>query len=151
MDIATSIIISVITAGVIAIVAGLATSFLYWERAKAELQKEYERRFNLRRWEAYRSYVKLVTLVSNDRKNFNPDELIGFASELILCGSDDVIQAHNALARLVRRNDPADAGRGEKALMDVLVAMRKDLGYSTNIHTDDLYSLLTIKDTMLGE
>jgi hypothetical protein len=59
MTVLDQIIVSVITA----LITALLAYFGFWRQAKVELRKEYESRFNEKKWEAYLSYINLVPML----------------------------------------------------------------------------------------
>jgi len=95
----TSILVSLVTA----LATGIITSFLYWRKAKAELQKEYQSRFNKQKWEVYSKFVRMMGRISSA---INTDKKPDYAeigpeyreaiSRLLLVASDEVVQAFNA-------------------------------------------------------
>lgn len=147
-EFALAVLVSVITA--------IVTSLLYWRRVEADLKKEYESRFNQKKWDVYTSYVQwygsaYANAGSDDAET--DEEFANIISLLLLVGSDDVITAHNRYINDFRiwkkKNDINRVGSKKDELnqiqlkqMDVLSAMRADLGFSTRISKNELFLTL---------
>jgi hypothetical protein len=119
------------------------------QQFQADLQKEFSSRFNERKWETYEHFAniirRLMENVSNKHLKQNQSkiiqELYGFTGNLWIIGGDNVIRAFNDW----RRSAPSeDADIGQKMqmlilLMQIVIEMRKDLGYeSSAILPEDL-------------
>ncbi len=72
-----TVLVSSVFSVVIALITAVVGSFLYVRQAKQDLQREYEQRFNERRWESYTRFGDLFTklLIDSKGKKVNADEL----------------------------------------------------------------------------
>lgn len=119
------------------------------QQFQADLQKEFSSRFNERKWETYEHFAdiirRLMESVGNPRlKQKQPkivQELYGFTGNLWIIGGDNVIRAFNDW-RKSAPNEDANAGQQMEMLillMQIVIEMRKDLGYeSSAILPEDL-------------
>ena len=108
----------------------------YWRKAKAELQREYKSRFNEKKWEVYQDFALYLARVAQDNYVIDPDDLLKASNELILVGSDEVIDAFNNFVS----NSRAE-GQNEiisRKMTAVLNEMRKDLGYKSKSDLEHL-------------
>ena len=56
-----------------------------------------------------------------------------FTSQLWIVGSDEVVQSYNRWLRRCRQNEePNDGGTGLVKMAEILIEMRRDLGYKTS-------------------
>ena len=105
-------------------------------RVRADLQRDYDKKFNESRWQAYADFSKLVLDVLQASKGGRQQadkidkKMQQFIERLWLSGSDDVIQAVLKWRRISNETDPQapDSARVLLALGEVVVAMRHDLG-----------------------
>lgn len=123
------------------------------QRLKADLEKEYQSRFNERKWELYVKFANIVRRQIESiklPKDKQPKELqnvikelYGFVGELWIIGNDNVVEAFN----IWRRTSLGDNNSTEHAeklkplvdLMQIVIEMRRDLGYeSSQIKPEDL-------------
>jgi hypothetical protein len=126
---------------------GIVTAFLssrfYANQTKADLKKEFESRFNEKKWSAYTGFAKLMgKVLKNVRaKKLNDttqaqvaSEMQDFISELWLVGSDDVIDAVIAWQQFAREHANKEAPSSEVIfkMAAILIEMRKDLGYTSS-------------------
>lgn len=127
----------IITGGIVALATAYATSRFYFHKAQADLQKEYESRFNQKKWDAYSQFSSTVRdmlkaqkagTLKRDTSKF-VSRLYDFIGQLWLVGSDDVIEA------VLEWRRTAHAGQNGKPspnlledLTGIIVAMRADLG-----------------------
>jgi hypothetical protein len=145
----TSIITAFLTAMVVAPITALITFWGYWRKAEAELQKEYESRFNEKKWEVYRIFANFLGVAVCGSKvgyrsplvdSFEAEMLI---SDLILVGSDKVIEAANQFwsCLQVSGDKPTSEIENEtrERMMALVSEMREDLGYRSKINITDLW------------
>lgn len=138
IDIIVPLIVSVIGA----FTASYFSYRYYKPRLRAGLQKEFESRFNERKWEAYTQFSDILyeILDTSGTKKFNNElpksirRLRKFLSQLWVVGSDDVMRAVSDW--FVYSNHLEDVkentAEGLVKLMNILIMMRKDPGYSTS-------------------
>lgn len=138
----------------ISILAAFATSYFayrfYGPKVRADLQKEFESRFNERKWEAYTKFSGIMYQIFEGSKTGRLDrqmpkyhrQLREFLSHLWLVGSDEVVEAFNEWLRYGRREgqeEDSTTGEGLVKLISIMIEMRKDLGYkSSQISPKDL-------------
>lgn len=143
-DAVTAALISSLIGILAAIVTAFVSSTFYFRQAKADLQKEYESRFNERKWETYTRFSGLVNSVFAAAKSGKLDkdmpkftrELLDIAGQLWIVGSDRVINAylewqeHN---RGVLKGELENRGlEGLLKLAKIVTEMRTDLGYQAD-------------------
>ena len=148
MDAAT-----IFTSLLISIAGAFATSYFayrfYSPKLKAELQKEYKSRFNERKWEAYTEFANIIyqVLDNNNEEDFEEDlptytsQLHEFLSKLWIVGSDEVVNSVNEWLRYSRKHSYDEQKTGESLvrLINIVIEMRKDLGYKeSQIRPKDL-------------
>jgi len=140
------------------------TARFYYLRASAELQAEFQSRFNERKWQAYTDFADTVRELLEDvrrpagkRKDINKHflpRLYKFTAALWLVGSDEVIRAVGDWRETSNKAaDDASAGpEGIVALVNILIAMRRDLGnLESKIEPRDiLVTFINDPDTFLS-
>ena len=150
MDIANEIVVAFLTAVGTAVVTASVTFVGYWRKARADLESEFSRRFNNRKWEVYTEFTKLLyqNLAGIQRNfdvpfpNFNESDLISIASQIMLSGSDNVIHAFRLWRESVHVNGPGD-DLSKQRLTSLVVEMRRDLGNKfTKLEMEDLSGVL---------
>lgn len=132
------------------IVAALLTALLayigFWRQAKADLEKEYQKKFNEKKWDIYTKFIKSIQElleqnlsspggpgigISNRIINKIDNDLMAIATQMLLIASDDVIKEFSSWRSISTIN-----GFTQKdsltTLFDLIVKMRKDLGNNTN-------------------
>jgi hypothetical protein len=140
----SKILLDVLTA---VITAGL-TFLGFWRKAKADLEQEYLKRFNDKKWDVYTEFTKSLQEFLADKETDFSDpvhrssEETALASQLVLIGSDEVVKAFRAW-----RETSMVYGRSQKEAKDklfMLVAtMRNDLGIKySKLEVDDLLGAL---------
>ncbi len=145
----STVLVSILLSVVTALATAFFTSRFYVYRVKADLQKEYESRFNERKWEVYTKFVEFLRLAvqpfsSESEELENSRKADEFVSSLWLIGSDEVIKAfnewHKAASLNLEQRRPPD--KLWTKMVRVLIEMRKDLGStSSKIDPKDLYAL----------
>jgi hypothetical protein len=144
-------------AEVIALAVGVAiawataffTSRYYGNQAKADLEKEFKSRLNERKWETYTGFAdtvrKLFQSSQGNRLDRDMPKLLGdmyqFIGRLWLVGSDEVVRSFVRWQRFNWESETrADAPVGGLwKLAEVLIEMRRDLGYDASaIEPEDL-------------
>lgn len=155
MTLLDQILISIITAS---ITAGLAY-FGFWRQAKAELYKEYETKFNSKKWEVYLKFIELLPLERNiaalnsrnpkyrtdddnkeirELENQYHETIANIENEILLIGSRDVINAFITLQRIKLELASPNEKIVVEHLFNVINAMRIDLGKDkSNINYTD--------------
>ena len=124
-----------------ALITAAFTFLGYWRKAKAELQKEYESRFNEKKWEVYQDFVLYLANIAQDDYSIDSVDLIKAINELILVGSDEVINAFNDFvsnSKMESKNKIKS-----KKMIAVINEMRKDLGYKSKAHLEELAVFLS--------
>ena len=129
-----SLITAITPALITSIATTLITSLLYWRKAKADLQKEYESKFNSKRWEVYLKFIDLVRIIFYREKSIDghnvelsEDEILSLASQVLLIGSNDVVEAFSVWRKLARERSVYDNQTKEKLVL-LINEMSKDLG-----------------------
>ena len=116
------------------------------QRLQADLEKEYQSRFNERKWEVYADFAKIIrdmisTLKESESKQKQEQKkslrkLHDFVGDLWIVGSDDVVLAYNAWrATSSFDEDRRTEEQNSQVLMDlmqIIIEMRRDLGYSSS-------------------
>jgi hypothetical protein len=146
--------LTLLTGVVLALATAFFTSRFYVHQAKADLQKDLERRFNERRWEIYTAFsgilIDMIQASTDNRLNKDLPRLIrelqAFIGRLWLVGSDDVVEAVLDWRRSTAdaaSDTPMGSTRSMMKLLKILVAMRRDLG--------DARTQLTARDILSWE
>ena len=144
----------VLPALLVSILGAFATSYFafrfYAPRVKADLQKEFESRFNERKWETYIDFVDIMyeALESVKAGRIDRDmkkivrKLNAFVTRLLIVGSDEVVEALSEWMRYSRgagEEELSSTPEGLVKLMAIVIKMRKDLGYeSSKVRPKDL-------------
>ena len=116
----------------------------FWRKAKADLEQEYLKKFNSKKWEVYTEFTKLLQTFladnSNDLSGWEqiPAE-VPLASQLVLIGSDEVVRAFRDWRETSMVYGKAQKETKEKLFM-LVAKMRNDLGIK--------YSKLEIEDLL---
>ncbi len=119
------------------------------QQFQADLQKEFSSRFNERKWETYEHFSdiirRLMEGVSNPRLKKDQakiiQELYGFTGKLWIIGGDNVIKAFNDWRKtgVTEGSDSSQKIQILILLMQIVIEMRKDLGYeSSAVSSEDL-------------
>ena len=131
-----------LTALIVGVLVAFATSYFtsrfYVHQATTDLQKDFERRFNDHRWSAYTEFSNIVMEFMQSTNNGSHQkqqskfvrDLQRFIGRLWLAGSDEVVRAVLKWRRIP--TDRPKSGAGTEilvALAEILIAMRRDLGY----------------------
>ena len=125
------------------VTAGL-TFLGFWRKAKAELEQEYLKRFNDKKWEVYTEFTKLLhSFLTNNSADLagatrQQDEIV-LASQLVLIGSDEVVRAFRDWRESSMAYGKSHAVAKEK-LFNLVAKMRNDLGIK--------YSKLALEDLL---
>ncbi|HEY5533834.1 MAG TPA: hypothetical protein VIL99_02680 [Ignavibacteria bacterium] len=131
------------------VILSVLGSFLYLRQAKIDLKKEYEKRFNEKRWNTYNIFtenvIKVIKLLSEEHDNSINDLNLGFqkfVAEFLLVGSDAVVTSYKEWRVLSHVNGPRERETME-ALFNVVIEMRKDLGNQyTKVKLQDLLGMI---------
>lgn len=123
------------------------------QRLEADLEKEYQSKFNERKWEVYVDFANIIRdMIVNIKAPENKQKqeqkkllrkLYDFVGDLWIVGSDDVVLAYNAW-RSSSSLENDERTQEEKPqvltdLMQIIIEMRRDLGYeSSKIEPADL-------------
>lgn len=147
------VLISSLFSVLVAIITAFVSSTLYIRQVRADLQKEYASRFNERKWTVYTDFAKVVSEVFKEAKKGaikNPDRYMSIlhdiAASLWIVGSDRVIGAYidwQEFTHNVAQGRKEDINfQSLRKLAQIVIEMRKDLGYINDRATaDDLLSL----------
>lgn len=135
-----NIVIAIVTA----FATGCLTSWGFWRKAKAELEQEYLKRFNDKKWEVYTEFTKLLhSLLTGKSTELTGLEQqlaeIALASQLVLIGSDEVVRAFHDWRETSIAYGKSHSASKEK-IFYLVAKMRKDLGIK--------YSKLTVEDLL---
>jgi hypothetical protein len=131
---------------IVSIVGAFTASYFsyryYRPRLRADLQKEFESRFNQRKWEIYQEFANILyeVLDKSATKRFESElpkvikKLRKFLSQLWIIGSDDVVEAVSDWFIYSNREKQSEDSpvEGLEKLMTIIIEMRKDLGYSSS-------------------
>lgn len=128
-------IISGVFSFLVASLASVFASWVYWRQAKADLDKLYKSRFNEQKWQAYLHFLEMQSRMANVMK----PEGAEVKAALLLVASDAVIGAYNEYVSLSFQKDKLEE-RHEKAAQ-MIVAMRRDLGYDSKVSLTDLWTM----------
>jgi len=94
--IVTSIFIPII----VAVITAFVTHYFTIRKAKLELTQEYNKKFNLRRWDVYMDFVRIVSeLIHADHESINTilgrevteNKLLEIEQSILLLGSKELI------------------------------------------------------------
>jgi hypothetical protein len=137
-----------------AIIAAFVSSALYARKTRADLQKEFANRANERKWETYSKFGKIISDVFIAAKNNRLDremskitqEMMSVVGSLWIVGSDKVIDAYtdwqSHSRRVTQGEESNDSHQNLVKLAQIVVEMRKDLGYrSDQAQAKDLISI----------
>ncbi|MBE0683777.1 MAG: hypothetical protein IH589_17870 [Anaerolineales bacterium] len=144
MDNINGLLVSIVVAILTAFATGFVTSWGYWRQAKAQLEKEYQSRFNTKKWEVYTEFTKLLHgfLINNSvdlaGATQQQNEIV-LASQLVLIGSDEVVRSFRDWRESSMAYGKSHAVAKEK-LFNLVVKMRNDLGIK--------YSKLALEDLL---
>jgi hypothetical protein len=130
---------TIATGVIVALATAFFTSRFYVHQATVDLQREFDRRFNDRRWDIYTEFSKLLIDLlqasTDDRVQKQMPKFIQrmreFIGRLWLVGSDDVVKAVLRWRRYTQSVEDGSAEANTQAiveLLNILVAMRRDLG-----------------------
>lgn len=147
---------SILVAFCTALATAAVTFWGSWRQVKADLQKEYEGRFNEQKWNVYSKFMKFEGQKSLAASTANwelfrklDSEHADLISGLLLVASDEVIRAYNDYWRFERRISSAPIKVGERPQwldeenrkrMVIVNAMRKDLGYKSKLDSEELWA-----------
>ena len=137
---------------VISLATALATAFIayffYWRQIKADLQKEYESRFNTKKWETYLGMNEIIQgiydreqTVEGDSDNLE-DKISLLRTQIFLIGSREVIAAFSVWNAQRKRYEASHDNTYEK-LHVLIMEMRKDLGLQ-----DSRFELKLMRDLL---
>ncbi|OGO47466.1 MAG: hypothetical protein A2W34_00050 [Chloroflexi bacterium RBG_16_64_32] len=138
---------TVIIAVIIGAAINLAGAYLIGRTAAVrEIRKEARIRLFEKQWNLYLDFARTVGRILESAKTGRLDEaqvlrdLMAFASGLWLIGSESVIAAFNTWRQTA--NNPTDRVAILTRLMDVLKAMRQDLGAADDPTHRDMLALI---------
>jgi hypothetical protein len=148
MDANDGVIIDLLTTAATALITAYITFWVNWKKARADLENEFQRRFNDKKWEVYTEFTKFLRHYSNrnfgDSGNDSDDELGLLASQILLAGSDKVVRAFQLWRESARVHGNSDETAREK-LFHLVLEMRKDLGNrQTRLESDVLWKALSL-------
>ncbi len=137
-------IVSSIVGGLIAIVTAFFSSSFYAKQTKAELQTEFESRYNTKKWEVYTEFGSLANDVFASVKAKSTaksmpvfsNKLLTIAGDLWIVGSSAVIQSyitwqvHNA--QVAQGNRENLNNENLFLFAEIVIQMRRDLGYQSD-------------------
>jgi hypothetical protein len=147
MEKVTALLIEIIVAIVAALATSVFASWEFWRRKKAELEQEYLKKFNEKKWGVYTDFTKLLQdFLADKSDNFHgweqqPSE-ISLASQLVLIGSDEVVKSFRAWREASMVYGKSQKETKEKLFM-LVATMRNDLGIKySKLEVDDLLGAL---------
>ena len=124
--------------------SGAFGSWLQFRKARAELEKEYQSRFNQKKWEVYSQIIQnFIESIHHPGKKA-AFEWTKSVNNLFLIGSDQVISGHNKLIDEMTSNTEMKLD----LIANLIVEMRKDLGSKTNIKPDEIKELIAFESKM---
>ena len=141
----SKILLDVLTA-----VATAGLTFLgFWRKAKADLEQEYLKRFNDKKWDVYTEFTKSLQEFLADKETDFSDpvrrsssEETALASRLVLIGSDEVVKAFRSWRETSMVYGKSQKESKEK-LFILVATMRNDLGIKySKLEVDDLLGAL---------
>ena len=134
----------IVVAFVIALATGAFTFMGFWRQAKADLEQEYLKRFNDKKWGVYTEFAKLLQAPSLNtfETDYRQEAETAIASQIVLIGSDEVVRAFRDWRESVAVHGKAQRVTNEK-LFALVANMRRDLGIKySNLEVDDLLGVL---------
>ena len=139
-------IYTAIASSIFGIVVAFLSSKFYTNQAKADLQKEFESRFNERKWDVYYLFATEVAGEVLKGGAYNQkkvlDSLARFTSQIQIVGSDEVVRVYSEWLRYIRKQTPMDTVEHMCKLYTIFIEMRKDLGYGkTQVKPVDLLGI----------
>lgn len=143
MSLIEQILLTMITT----IATAIFAYFGFWRKAKAELQKEYESRFNEKKWTVYSKFVEMLATMDeigsmvnsnlfrkiDDKAKFreltheSDQKHMEIFNSILLIGSEDVVKKYLSWAK-VGYNNPYYDEESVVLLVELINAMREDLG-----------------------
>jgi len=149
MDAIDGALISFVTAVLTALVTASITFIGYWRKARADLESEYSKRFNNKKWEIYTEFTRFLhknigeEQDSYENSSLSDSDLINLVSQIMLVGSDKVISAYRNWRVSANVKGIGDVATKQKLFL-LIVEMRRDLGNkSTKLDFDDLLESLS--------
>jgi hypothetical protein len=130
-----TILVSIVTAFITALVTATFAYMGYWRKAAADLKKELANRFNEQKWKAYQDFVIMQSHVGTVMGPKSAETKIA----LLLVASDEVIKAYNDYVSLSFKEEKAEERQQKVGKM--IAEMRKDLGYDSKISHDELWKM----------
>ena len=116
----------------------------FWRQAKADLEQEYLKRFNDRKWDVYTEFAKLLQAPPQDifEDGRRQAAKTAIASQIVLIGSDEVVRAFRDWRESMAVHGKAQRVTDEKLFL-LVANMRRDLGIKySNLEVDDLLGVL---------
>jgi hypothetical protein len=149
MGIMDGILGEVIVMIISAIATSVCTSWLYWRKARSDLEREYLSRFNTQKWAVYTRFVQslqsLLNIESAESAGAAYQEMV-FASQISLIGSDEVVKTFRRW-REVNRIYGKSHTLARERLFDLVVRMRNDLGVKySKLSAEDILGVLDPED-----
>lgn len=134
----------IVVAFVIALATGAFTFMGFWRQAKADLEQEYLKRFNDKKWGVYTEFAKLLQAPPQDifEDGRRQAAETAIASQIVLIGSDEVVRAFRDWRESMAVHGRAQRVTDEKLFL-LVANMRRDLGIKySNLEVDDLLGVL---------
>ncbi len=134
---------NIIVPVIVTIVSASLTFLGFWRKAKAELEQEYLKRFNDKKWEIYTHFTKMLQhLIVKDTQTGSRDIETDLVSQFVMIGSDDVLLAMREW-RLAGSTFGNSADETRERLYILLIQMRNDLGIKhSKIGVDEILDVL---------
>lgn len=148
------------------IISAALTSLFYWRKIAADLKREFEIRYNQKKWDLYYQYIDVLWKMgafSEDAERFEKyfNDFLDVNTKIIMIGSDDLVTVSNdflnsfydLLTETAKDNPSPDVVKklsyavAEKH-KKVLITIRSDLGFKTKIAEDELRDLLDISGSL---
>lgn len=131
-----------------ALITAYVTFWVNWRKARADLENEFQRRFNDKKWEVYTEFMKFLHRYTNknrdDLDNNSDSELILLASQILLAGSDKTVKAFRLWRESAKVHGDGDEITKDK-LFQLILEMRRDLGNrQTRLESDILWNALNL-------
>ncbi|MEP0803979.1 MAG: hypothetical protein HRF47_00700 [Chloroflexota bacterium] len=148
MNSSDSVIIEFLKTVVTALVTAYVTFWVNWRKARTDLENEFQRRFNDKKWEVYTKFMKFLHRYTDKKRddldNNSDSELILLASQILLAGSDKTVEAFRLWRESAKVHGDDDEITKEK-LFKLIREMRRDLGNrQTRLESDILWNMLNL-------
>lgn len=148
MNASDNAIIEFLKTVVTALITAYVTFWVNWRKARIDLENEFQRRFNDKKWEVYTEFMKFLQHYTDrdqsDSDNNSDNELVLLASQILLAGSDKTVKAFRLWRESAKVHGDGDETTKGK-LFQLILEMRRDLGNrQTRLESDILWNVLSL-------